>query len=101
MTDFEVALAFQSGIIEEQKAKIEELERRMERDGVASKMRLERSEQYSRRENVRLAGIEEKADEDVEELVIEVARKVGVEIAKGDIQIVIGWDHRSRGSSGR
>ena len=40
---------------------------------------------YSRRESVRITGVEEKREEDVEEIVIGIGRKVGVEIERRDI----------------
>ena len=57
----------------------------MQREEVRARLRSERDEQYSRRENVRIVGIEEKVGEDLEEIVIEVGRKVGVDIEREDI----------------
>ena len=43
--------------------------------------------QYSRRDNIKIIGIEPKSDEDVEKIVIDVARDAGVDITKDDISI--------------
>ena len=43
--------------------------------------------QYSRRDNIKIVGIEPKTDEDVEQIVIDVAKDAGIEIKKDDISI--------------
>ena len=44
-------------------------------------------EQYGRRDNVRIFGVKEEADEDVYQKVVDVAMKVGHQISKTDISI--------------
>ena len=45
------------------------------------------NEQYGRRDNIRIFGVKEEADEDVYQKVVDVARKVGHQISKTDISI--------------
>ena len=85
MKEYEVALDFQSASIEKLKQENEVLKNLVEVKGVESKILAERNEMYSRRESVRITGVEEKREEDVEEIVIGIGRKVGVEIERRDI----------------
>ena len=43
--------------------------------------------QYSRRDNIKIIGIEPKTDEDVEQIVIDVVKDAGLDIKKDDISI--------------
>ncbi|MPC62734.1 hypothetical protein E2C01_056825 [Portunus trituberculatus] len=59
----------------------------------------ERLEQYTRRDNLRIFGIEEDPDEDEDVLqakVIEVAADVGVIIEPNDISTLIDWENKVR-----
>ena len=57
------------------------------------------NEQYGRRENVRLFGVEEQTGQDVYQQVVDVVKGTGVEICKSDISVC----HRlpARGQSGK
>ena len=57
------------------------------------------NEQYGRRENVRIFGVEEQTGEDVYQQVVNVVKGTGVEICKSDINVC----HRlpARGQSGK
>ena len=57
------------------------------------------NEQYGRRKNVRIFGVEEQTGEDVYQQVVDVAKGTGVEIYKSDISVC----HRlpARGQSGK
>ena len=57
----------------------------IERGEMEAKLGAERGEMYSRRESVRVFGLDEKAGEDVEDLVMEVGKKVGVPFSRRDI----------------
>ena len=43
--------------------------------------------QYSKRDDIKIIGIEPKSDEDVEQIVIDVARDAGVDITRNDISV--------------
>ena len=57
------------------------------------------NEQYGRRENVRIFGVEEQTGEDVYQQVVDVVKATGVEICMSDISVC----HRlpARGQSGK
>ena len=55
------------------------------------KYELDRQEQYSRRETIRVTGVPETADEDVEESLMKVLTDIGCEVNKGHISVI----HRS------
>ena len=83
--DLEEGLQFQSSMVEEMKKENLELRRVIEWKDVEAKIALDRHEQYSRRESIRVFGLEEKVGEDVEEMVLEVGRKVGINLQKRDV----------------
>ena len=57
----------------------------IEKNSIEAKLLAERNEMYSRRECARISGVEERREEDVEKIVIDIGRKVGVEIDRRDI----------------
>ena len=56
-----------------------------EREDMANQ--IDSAQQYSRRDNIKIVGIEPKTDEDVEQIVIDVVKDAGLDITKDDISI--------------
>ena len=46
---------------------------------------LDRLEQYTRKDNIRIFGLPEKRDEDTSQLVIDLAKELGADVTKGDL----------------
>ena len=61
----------------------------LERDKTIENLteKLDRSEQYSRRNNIRISGLPESDSEDTDDLVVQVAKSVGVDLSVNDIDI--------------
>ncbi len=60
-----------------------------ERDKVIVELsdRLDRSEQYARRNNLRITGIAESEGEDTDDLIIAMAKSIGIDVSHEDIDI--------------
>ena len=56
-----------------------------QRDEMANQ--IDNAQQYSRRDNIKIIGIEPKTNEDVEQIVIDVVKDAGLDITKDDISI--------------
>ena len=56
-----------------------------QRDDMANQ--IDNAQQYSRRDNIKIIGIEPKTNEDVEQIVIDVVKDAGLDITKDDISI--------------
>ena len=57
-----------------------------QRDDMANQ--IDNAQQYSRRDNIKIIGIEPKTNEDVEQIVIDVVKDAGLDITKDDFSIV-------------
>lgn len=68
---------------------------------IVNKYENDKLEQYSRRENLRLYGVKEDQEEDLQQTVIDIAGEVGVQIDKSDINVCHRLGHKPTGQDQR
>ena len=77
-----------SGVISKVVDHMEEKVREMEKVNLQLRYQLDRQEQYSRRETIRLTGLKEEEEEDTEKKIMQVFQDTGADVKPDDIAVV-------------